>query len=307
MASSTARNKNLKVLQIREATVAPQLDRTKRMNSSEQVKMHLVTSSPMPSLLFVCESTPVSTTWIVYWRRKIARAAFPHLQGRRSLDLTYLLVPKGLHIDILHAVPSRSLRSLRSHFCKHKGDLDIARALWNEYRNEIPMQNGQVKAIRQALVRLQYQIKPDLHVIDAWGRTLHICDSPIHEWELLLKEQLADLARYMTRSDMPFIDRGFDVEGTMKALQSFSWADQCLLRQVVTGTVTSAEVLHNKNSANSPKGPTLRRSSGRPMAQVVGVCRMVRGAQHVPRGNGKTTPHHRNGDVLRAVAPHRRS
>ena len=28
-------------------------------------------------------------------------------------------------------------------------------------------------------------------------------------------------------------DRGFDVEGTMKALQSFSWADQCFLRQLM--------------------------------------------------------------------------
>ena len=92
------------------------------------------------------------------------------------------------------------------------------------------MQNGLVKAIRQALLRMNYHIQPDLQVTDTWGRTLHICDSPIQEWELPLKEQLADLARYMTRSDMHCIDRGFDVTGTMEALQSFSWADQCLLR-----------------------------------------------------------------------------
>ena len=70
-----------------------------------------------------------------------------------------------------------------------------------------------------------------------------------------LKEQLADLARFITRSDMQCIDRGFDVEGTMKALQSFSWADQCFLRRRMTGAVTPAEVLHNQHKSNSPKCP----------------------------------------------------
>ena len=74
-----------------------------------------------------------------------------------------------------------------------------------------PMQNGVVKALRQALARLQCEIKPDLQVVDTWGRTLHVCHSPIQEWDLSLKEQLADLARYMTRSDMQCVDKGFDV------------------------------------------------------------------------------------------------
>lgn len=252
---SYSKRKNKKVLQIREATVAPQLDRIKRMNSSEQIKIHLITSSPIPSLLFGCESTPVSDTWIEYWTRKIARAAFPHLQGRRSLDMVCLLVPKGGQIDILHAIPSRSLRTLCSHFRKHTGDLTIARDFCNDYREDIPMQNGPVKAIRQALMRLQHQIKPDLQVVDTWGSALHICDSPIQEWELLLKEQLADLARYMARSDMQCINRSFDVERAMKALQSFGWADQCFLRQLMTGAVTPAEVLHNQNPSNTPKCP----------------------------------------------------
>ena len=166
MGVSYSQNKNKKVLQIREATVAPQLDRIKRMGSSEQIKIHLITASPIPSLLFGCESTRISDTWIIYWRRKIVRAAFPHLQGRRSLDVAKLLVPRGDQVDILYAIPSRSLRTLRSHFRKHACDLGVARDLWNDYKDEVPMQNGQVKAIRQALLRLKYHIKPDLQVID---------------------------------------------------------------------------------------------------------------------------------------------
>ena len=91
------------------------------------------------------------------------------------------------------------------------------------------MQNGPVKALGQALARLQYEIKPDLQVVDTWGRTLHVCHSPIQEWDLSLKEQVHDLARHMTGSDMQCVDRGFDVVGTLKALQKCSWADQCFL------------------------------------------------------------------------------
>ena len=143
--------------------------------------------------------------------------------------MAYLLVPKGEQVDLLLAIPSRTLRTLRSHFRKHENDLELATNLWNDYMGITPMQHGLAKALRQALVRLQYEIKPDLQVVDTWGRTLHICHSPIQEWDLSLKEQLHDLARYRTRSDMQCVDRGFDVVGTLKALQKFSWADQCLL------------------------------------------------------------------------------
>ena len=110
-----------------------------------------------------------------------------------------------------------------------------------------------MKALRQALARLQYEIKPNFQVVDTWGRTLHICHSPVQEWDLSVREQLHDLARYMTRSDMQCIDRGFDVVGTLKALQKFSWADQCLLRQLMTGAVTPADVLHRQNEQNCKK------------------------------------------------------
>lgn len=124
-------------------------------------------------------------------------------------------------MDLLMAIPSRTLRTLRSHFRKHDNDLQLAKDLWNDYRGGTNMQNGRVKALKQAPMRLQYEIKPDLQVIDTWGRTLHVFHSPIQEWDLPLKEQLADLARYMTRSDMQCIDRGFDVLGTMEALKKF--------------------------------------------------------------------------------------
>ena len=41
----------------------------------------------------------------------------------------------------------------------------------------------------------------------------------------------------------------------MKALQKFSSADQCLLRQIMTGSVTPASVLHAQNEENSCQCP----------------------------------------------------
>ena len=76
--ASYNKNKNKRVLQVREAVTAPQLDRIRRMPCSEQAKVHLTSTSPVPRLLFGCQSTPVSDTWITYWRRRIARAAFPY-------------------------------------------------------------------------------------------------------------------------------------------------------------------------------------------------------------------------------------
>ena len=91
--------------------------------------------------------------------------------------------------------------------------------------------------------------------VDAWGGTLHLCDAPIQKWGVSLKEQLADMARLLTRSDMQCINRGFNVLGTMKAIQSFSWTDQCLLRQIMTGAITPADVLHKQHEKNSRKCP----------------------------------------------------
>jgi len=59
----------------------------------------------------------------------------------------------------------------------------------------------------------------------------------------------------MTRSDMQCTSAGFDLEGTMKALSKFSYADQCLLRQIMTGAVTPAAVLHKQNKKNDCKCP----------------------------------------------------
>ena len=89
--------------------------------------------------------------------------------------MAYLPVPKGAQIDILLGIPSRTIRTLRSHFRKHKEDLQMADRLWNDYHTDVRMQNGPVKALRQALLRLHCIIKPDMHATDTWGRTLHIC------------------------------------------------------------------------------------------------------------------------------------
>ena len=103
---------------------------------------------------------------------------------------------------------------------------------------------------------MNYIIGPDMQATDTWGRTLHICHSAIQEWDLSLNEQLTDQARYMTRSDMQCTSSGFDLEGTMKALRKFSYADQCLLRQIMTGAVTPAAVLHSQNKKNDCKCST---------------------------------------------------
>ena len=75
-------------------------------------------------------------------------------------------------MDLLMAIPSRTLRTLRSHFRKHEDDLHLAKDLWNDYHGGTHMQNGPVKALKQALMRLRFEIKPDLQVMHAWGKTV---------------------------------------------------------------------------------------------------------------------------------------
>ena len=129
----------------------------------------------------------------------------------------------------------------------------MANRLWNNYYyyySDARMHNGAVKALRQALLRLHYIIKADMQAKDTCGRTQHVCHSAIQEWDLSLNEQLTDHARYTTRSDMQCNARGSDSIGTMKALQKFSRADQCLLRRIMTGAVTPAAALHAQNEGN---------------------------------------------------------
>ena len=80
-------------------------------------------------------------------------------------------------------------------------------AFRNRHHGRTKVQNGFVKVFVQALEGWRCQIEPDFIVVQAWQRQMHICDSPIQECEIRLKEQLANIARFMTRSDMQCMGR----------------------------------------------------------------------------------------------------